>query len=251
MTTPSSTAFAITVAVSLVLPVFLSLSAMGQQAHRCVDDSGAIIFSDRPCETADSPSDSVDITPHQGHRTAPPRTLSAPSGPDATTHVVPISPRGQNQPRTSPQRNSTLRTHDPEVDSLLRERNRIISRMSGRHVRPSQRERLEKKLSDVTSQLEARGFNADEQHGASSQRDSRVIGSNRQRVEAWNERRQNRPNDEITTVPVFNPETGRYLLPAGPNTIDTETGDVWLRSQTGFSNPRTGDQVFDPNRSPP
>jgi len=237
-----------------MLAVF-ALPALAQQVYRCVDESGATVFSDRPCST--SQSERVDITPHQGHQ------ASSPPRPAPFSHDFQADEsRFQSPPSGDGRSPATLTgpgpsASDPAIASMLRERNRLIARMRGRGVRDSDRAQLLEQLEDVESRLVFSGFDLDRHRGSSSiqAQDTAVIRSNQARVEAWEERKANppppMPNDSITTMPVFDPRAGRWLNPFGPNAIDRETGTIWQRTPTGFRNPETGEQVRDPHRSPP
>lgn len=236
--------------------IFPGPQPLAQQVYRCVDQSGAMTFSDRPCSDSPDEEELVDVTPHQGHSSSPRIRVR---------YVQPVPRAGAESPQDSPTASVSGPTelamapdrNDPAVASLFRERSRIVARMNGRNVTRSERAELQDRMSNVDARLMFKGFDPNTQRSALSQRDEAVIHANAAAVEEARRRREmaeqrpGLPNDSVTTVPVLNPHTGRLLMPAGPNVIDGTTGEIWIRTPTGFMNPQTGQPVHDPHRSPP
>ncbi len=248
------------------LLVLAGLPAGAQHVYRCVDESGTTVFSDRPCSA--SPSERVDATPHQGHATSHP----------GRQHGFSAEPLVGNRSTSLPQQSSGARSpavganrspsaNDPQISSLLRERNRLVARMRSRGAPASEQAQLLQRVESVESEIASHGFDM-RQHRYSSGaqiRDSQVIQSAKDRVAAWEQSKDaaelvpphppppvwNGPNDERTTRRIYDFQTNRYLHPAGRNAIDHSTGTIWRRTRDGFKNPVTGEEIEDPYRSPP
>lgn len=131
----------IAMTVVLLAMIFLTLpvrDATSQQVYRCESSDGSITFSDLPCRSDIGKRETVDATPHQGHRPAPApgeRAYRMDDERDAG-RMAPSHRRAdvERQDERLPRRQRL---------TLERKRKRLLSGLKRRHVEPEvQRERI-------------------------------------------------------------------------------------------------------------
>lgn len=116
-----------------------------QEVYRCERVDGSVIFSDLPCAAGAGAQETVDATPHQGHRS------SSASGEPAYT--MPEAARALPQgARSEP----AGRDHDlsrSERLSLERRRKELLSGLKRRHIDSGERSAMVDGLREVDEKL--------------------------------------------------------------------------------------------------
>ncbi|RFF30021.1 DUF4124 domain-containing protein [Wenzhouxiangella sediminis] len=132
-----------------VLAVLLASTAgtetPAQQVYRCESSNGSIIFSDLPCRSDIGERETVDATPHQGHRAAdsdgPAYTSRADSGGAA-----------ERRPASRDSGGGDALSRRERL-SLERSRKRLLSGLKRRHIEASRRRELIRELRRVDEEL--------------------------------------------------------------------------------------------------
>lgn len=118
--------------------------AAGQQVYRCKLADGSTVFSDLPCLSDTGQADTVDATPHQGHRPAP-----EPGTPAYRMSEVERGSGDSGRPARS--RGRTL-SRDERL-SLERKRQSLLSGLKRRHVTAGARKSMIRQLRAVDRRL--------------------------------------------------------------------------------------------------
>jgi hypothetical protein len=132
-----------------VLAVLLASTAgreaPAQQVYRCETSDGSIIFSDLPCRSDIGKRETVDATPHQGHRAA------KRSGP-AYTRRTGSDGESDRRPASRDSGGGDALSRRERL-SLERSRKRLLSGLKRRHIEASRRSELIRELRRVDEEL--------------------------------------------------------------------------------------------------
>lgn len=142
-------------AFALLLAAGLPVATSAQQVYRCELGDGSITFSDLPCESDIGREDTVDATPHQGHR--------PPSDPGEPAYDMPRNPGGgarrpaidDNRRRAADAAGGGKQdelTRDQRL-TLERERKDLLSELKRRHIAESERRAMIRDLREIDRKL--------------------------------------------------------------------------------------------------
>lgn len=135
----------------LVLAVGVSVAAFGQQVHRCELADGSTTYSDLPCESDIGVEDTVDATPHQGHRAAPEPPGDNVNRRNADSPAVERGGTARQAPAIDEPSGPTLSRR--ERLSLERERKQLLSGLKRRHVDAADRREMIRDLRKIDRKL--------------------------------------------------------------------------------------------------
>lgn len=137
-------------AIALIAAAF-SAQSPAQQVYRCQQADGSTIFSDLPCESDIGQRDTVDATPHQGHRRAGDTTDSDEARNGKLRAVAAAEPgrhrAGPEQDDDAPGLSRKRRL------SLERERKALLSGLKRRHVPEVERREMLDALRRIDGEL--------------------------------------------------------------------------------------------------
>lgn len=138
-----------------LLLVGVSAGLHGQQVYRCKLADGSTTFSDLPCKSDVGRQDTVDATPHQGHRASPHPGAPAYTMPDDK----PDAGAQQGREDAAPTRQAGDR-HGASLSrrermSLERERKSLLSELKRRHISAKERRAM---ISDLRKLDRKLGF---------------------------------------------------------------------------------------------
>lgn len=139
-----STAQKLAVLAILLVPA-AGMETLAQQVYRCETSEGAIIFSDLPCRSDTGKRETVDATPHQGHR---------PAGSGGLAYTQRTGSDGESDRRpASRDFGGGDGLSRRERLSLERSRKRLLSGLKRRHIEASRRSELIRELRRVDEEL--------------------------------------------------------------------------------------------------
>ena len=131
--------------LAVLLASTAGTEAPAQQVYRCETSDGSIIFSDLPCRSDIGKRETVDATPHQGHR---------PAGSGGPAYTQREASDGESDRRSeSPDSGGGDALSRRERLSLERSRNRMLSGLKRRHIEASRRSELIRELRRVDEEL--------------------------------------------------------------------------------------------------
>lgn len=143
-----------------VMPIFVlavlflagfAQTAPGQQVYRCESSDGSITFSDLPCRSDIGKRDTVDATPHQGHRPSPGPAEPAYTFEDDRDRAQ-GSRKARKRPASESERDGESLSRNERL-SLERRRKRLLSALKRRHLEPGERRALVRDLREVDQAL--------------------------------------------------------------------------------------------------
>ena len=235
----------------LVISTFLS----AQEVHRCQLSDGSITFSDSPCESDTGKSDTVDATPHQGHRAAPPLTAYS-----VTVRTRPESgstDSGAPEPVSiEPQAMSRV-----EKAALQRERKRALATLRNRHLSRSEKQANMKKLRQADARLgisnsdieslppyDRRVYEAHNVHSTSAQAES---GARHSSPDAFQENHEASQHTHELPPNLHDVQQGELFINTGANMYHgTQSGEPWIQEGTQLRNLRTNERRDSANPPP-
>lgn len=137
-------------AAAIVFAAGLSGAVFGQQVYRCELADGSTTYSDLPCESDIGREDTVDVTPHQGHRAAP-----EPSTREANRRVLESPGAGGGTPPQRAAKSEPASSPLPRRQrlSLERERKQLLSGLKRRHVEAAERRAMIAELREIDRKL--------------------------------------------------------------------------------------------------
>lgn len=133
------------ISISVVLLLAGAWSGVAaQKVYRCQLADGSTVFSDLPCLSEVGRADTVDATPHQGHRPAP--------EPGTRAYQMPDSERGGRRVKRSGRDSHRTLSRDERL-SLERKRKNLLSGLKRRNVDSGKKKSMIRQLRSVDRRL--------------------------------------------------------------------------------------------------
>jgi hypothetical protein len=120
-------------------------TARAQEVYRCEGSDGSVTFSDLPCASAPGTQETVDATPHQGHR--------ASSAGGEPAYTMPEAQGGDERREASQPTGPAETLPRSERLSLERRRDELLSGLKRRHLDPRERRAMTDELREVDEKL--------------------------------------------------------------------------------------------------